>query len=236
MRFFYERQFEGVSLFGKALNYATIRCRTPQAVCRRKDMMKRELKKLIASRGASDQPLRILSVAAGPAQELFELFSEVQEFEVPVDVVLFEQDKSALTYAYSRLKPIVERRFSKQVRLRYLHDSIKRLLRDREIFSELGPFDGIFSCGLFDYLAPTTAVVLTKSLFARLAPAGRLYVGNMVPENSARWAMEHLLDWHLIYRTRAELIEIGRRAAPGAAISLLEEETGINPFIEILRG
>jgi extracellular factor (EF) 3-hydroxypalmitic acid methyl ester biosynthesis protein len=236
MRFFYERPFEGVSLFGKAFNYATIKCRTPQAVCRRKDMIKRELKRLIESRGASDQPVRILSVAAGPAQELFELFNEVEDFEVPVDVVLFDQDKSALTYAYSRLKPVVQKRFASRVRLRYLHDSIKRLLRDRQIFSELGPFDGIFSCGLYDYLAPTTALVLTKSLFARLAPGGSLWVGNMVPENSARWAMEHILDWHLLYRTRAELTDIGRRAAPEAAIRLLEEETGINPFIEILRG
>ena len=48
--------------------------------------------------------------------------------------------------------------------------------------------------------------------------------------------MEHLLDWHLIYRTRPELMAIGRRAAPDATIRLLEEETGINPFIEILRG
>jgi extracellular factor (EF) 3-hydroxypalmitic acid methyl ester biosynthesis protein len=235
MRFFYERNFEGVSLFGRAFNYATIQCKTAQAVCKRKDLVKRQLQRIIESRSGSEKPVRILSVAAGPAQELFELLRDVPDLDVPLDVVLFDQDKSALTYAYSRPKPLVERRFPKQVRLLYLNESIKRLLRDREIFAEFGPFDGIFSSGLYDYLAPTTATVLTKSLFARLAPGGALYIANMVPENPGRWVMEHLLDWHLLHRSRAELLDIGRRAAPGAPVRILEEETGINPFIEIER-
>jgi extracellular factor (EF) 3-hydroxypalmitic acid methyl ester biosynthesis protein len=235
MRFFYERNFEGTSLFGKAFHYATIQCKTAQAVCKRKDLVKRQLQQIIESRSGSDKPVRILSVAAGPAQELFELLGEVNDLDVPVDLVLFDQDKSALTYAYSRLKPLVERRFPKQVRLLYLNESIKRLLRDRQIFAEFGPFDGIFSSGLYDYLAPTTATVLTKSLHARLAPGGALYIANMVPESPNRWVMEHLLDWHLIHRSRSELMDIGRRAAPNAPIRILEEETGVNPFIELVR-
>ncbi|MFL5442321.1 MAG: PilZ domain-containing protein [Myxococcales bacterium] len=235
MRFFYERPFEGVSLFGKAFNYATIQCKTAQAVVKRKDLMKRQLRQLIDARSGSDKPVRILSVAAGPAQELYELLGEAERLDVPLDVVLFDQDKSALTYAYSRLKPLVERRFPKRVRLLYLHESIKRLLRDRQIFAEFGPFDGVFSSGLYDYLAPTTATVLTKSLFARVAPGGALYIANMVPENPGRWVMEHLLDWHLLHRSRNELMDIGRRAAPDAEVRILEEETGINPFIEMRR-
>ncbi|MFL5445653.1 MAG: hypothetical protein ACJ78W_14165, partial [Myxococcales bacterium] len=66
--------------------------------------------------------------------------------------------------------------------------------------------------------------------------SGALYIANMVPESPNRWVMEHLLDWHLIHRTRSELMDIGRRAAPDGAIRVLEEETGVNPFIEIVRG
>ncbi len=57
----------------------------------------------------------------------------------------------------------------------------------------------------------------------------------MVPENPSRWYMEHHLDWYLLYRSRAELLEMGIAAAPGASQQLLEEETGVNPFIEISR-
>ena len=34
--------------------------------------------------------------------------------------------------------------------------------------------------------------------------------------NPTRWIQEHHLDWYLIYRSRQELLEIGRRAAPDA--------------------
>jgi hypothetical protein len=49
--------------------------------------------------------------------------------------------------------------------------------------------------------------------------------------------MEHHLDWYLIYRTREEMREIGHKAAPDAAsIQTLEEETGVNPFLQVIRG
>jgi hypothetical protein len=47
--------------------------------------------------------------------------------------------------------------------------------------------------------------------------------------------MEHHLDWWLIYRSRPELIEIARRAAPRARLQILEEESGVNPFVEITK-
>ena len=114
--------------------------------------------------------------------------------------MLFDQDKGALAYAWRRLKNVVDAKWQKRVQVLCLNESIKRLLRDRELFSNFGDFDAVFSCGLFDYLQPATAVVLTRNLFSRLAPAGKLFIGNMVPENPTRYIMEHHLDWQLIYR------------------------------------
>jgi hypothetical protein len=45
--------------------------------------------------------------------------------------------------------------------------------------------------------------------------------------------MEWHLDWNLIYRSREELLDIGRRAVPSAQVRILEEDTGINPFFEL---
>jgi extracellular factor (EF) 3-hydroxypalmitic acid methyl ester biosynthesis protein len=235
MRFFYERNFAGPTLFAKAIGYSTIQTKAAQAVRFRKDLIKRQLRALIQARAGLDRPLRVLSVAAGPGQELYDLFVESDRLPGQLEIVLFDQDKGALSYAYRRLKPLAEQKFPGQVNLLYLHESIKRLLRDPEMFAPFGLFDMIFSCGLYDYLQASTALVLTRNLFARLAPAGELYIGNMVPENPSRWIMEHHLDWKLLYRTRAELMEIGSRAAPDASLRLLEEETGVNPFIELKR-
>jgi extracellular factor (EF) 3-hydroxypalmitic acid methyl ester biosynthesis protein len=194
------------------------------------------LHNLVESRRGSDKPLRILSVAAGPAQELLELLEELDEVTVPLEIVLFDQDKGSLAYAFRRLRPKADKHRKKRVQILYLHDSIKRLLRDAKLFAQFGEFDAIYSSGLFDYLSASTATILTRNLFARLAPGGKLLVGNMVPENPGRWIMEQHLDWHLTYRSRAEQLEIARRAAPNAHVQILEEETGVNPFVELIRG
>jgi hypothetical protein len=232
MRFIYEKPFEGPTLFAKAIGLSFDQTCAARAVRHRKDLVKRQLRELIESRR---RPLRILAVACGPAQELVELLNELPEMPAPLEIVLFDQDKGALAYAYRRLKPLLDARQGAPVKVIYLHDSIKRLLRDAELFSGFGRFDFIYSVGLFDYLRHATAVGLARNLEGRLADGGRAIIANMVPENPSRWYMEHHLDWWLIYRSRQEMLEIAARAAPQARLQILEEESGVNPFVEISR-
>jgi hypothetical protein len=232
MRFIYEKPFEGPTLFAKAMGLSFDQTTAARAVRHRKDLVKRQLRNLIETRRA---PLRVLAVACGPAQELVELLQELPELPAPLEIVLFDQDKGALAYAFRRLKPIVDARWAGSVKIIYLHESIKRLLRDTELFAGFGKFDLVYSVGLFDYLRPATAVGLARNLEATLVEGGRAFIANMVPENPSRWYMEHHLDWWLIYRSRPELIEIARRAAPRARLQILEEESGVNPFVEITK-
>jgi cyclopropane fatty-acyl-phospholipid synthase-like methyltransferase len=116
----------------------------------------------------------------------------------------------------------------------FLHDSIKRLLRDADLFAPFGGFDLVYSCGLFDYLQQRTAVVLTRRLAAVTQPGGQLLVANMV-DHRGRVMQEIHLDWHLIYRTREEMLAIGHSAVPDAQVRILEEESGVNPFFELVR-
>jgi hypothetical protein len=55
-------------------------------------------------------------------------------------------------------------------------------------------------------------------------------------DNPARMLLQVHLDWALIYRTREELMEMAHAAVPGARVRILEEESGVNPFFEIVRG
>ena len=73
------------------------------------------------------------------------------------------------------------------------------------------------------------------ALAAYLAPRGALWVGNMVPTSPNRWFMEMHLDWFLIYRTRAEMMDMARLAAPDARVHIQDEPTGINPFVVLTR-
>jgi hypothetical protein len=233
MNFLYGKHFDGTSLFSRAITLSICNVVTGFAVRYRKDLVKRELKALLARRVGTSAPVRVLSIAAGPAEELWELFNELDDLPAPVEVVLFEQDKNALAQAWRRLHSVVEARFQGAIKLTFLHDSIKRLLRDGRLFTPFGQFDLVYSCGLFDYLAQATAVVLARRLAASTKPGGQLLVANMV-DNPARWLLEHQLDWNLVYRTHEQLLDVGRRAVPGARVRLLEEESRVNPFFELV--
>ncbi len=233
MNFVYHKDFEGPTLFARALGHAFLQTPPARAVVCRKDLVKRELRAALDRAVGSARPVRFLSIASGPARELQELLADVEDLPAPLEIVLFDQDKGALAHAYRRLQPIAESRFQGRARIVFLNESIKRLLRDDRLFAEFGGFDVVYSCGLFDYLQEHTAVRLARSLSAAAGPGGRVYVANMV-EHPGRWFMEQHLDWELIYRTRDELLEIGRRARPDASVRLLEEETGVNPFIEMV--
>ena len=234
MNFIYGNHFVGPTLFARAVQLAFAQTRAPAAVRARKDLVKREIKALLSERASSHRPVRVLSIASGPAQELSELFDEVAELPAPVEVVLFEQDKNALAHAWRRVHAAVEPRFGGHVQMTFLHDSIKRLLRDDRLFEPFGEFDLVYCCGLYDYLQARAATILTRRLAQSTSPGGRLLLANMV-DHPSRWLMEFHLDWTLVYRTHAELLEIGHGAVPGAAARILEEDSGANPFLEVVR-
>ncbi len=235
MNYLYERDFEGPTLFARTLGYAFMQSAAARAVRSRKELVKGALREVLARSAGRLQPVRILSVAAGPARELQELLRELEELPASVEVVLFDQDKRALDHAFQRLRPLADAKFPGRVRIEFLNEAVKRLLRDPRLFQEVAPFDAVYSAGLFDYFHEPTALRLARNLCAAAAPGGRVLIGNMV-DHPHRWVMELHLEWELLYRTRQELLDIGRQAAPGAAVRVLEEASGVNPFIEIAPG
>jgi extracellular factor (EF) 3-hydroxypalmitic acid methyl ester biosynthesis protein len=234
MRFVYERTFEGSSLFAKALHLATVNLPGSACIRTRKDLVKSE----IAARARAlraGQTLRVASIAAGPAQEVYELLRELDHIEGTVEVVLFDQDPAALQFAFGRLTRLVDARWGARVRIRFLHDSIKRLLRDPELFRDHAPFDAVICAGLFDYLDTDKAAVLVSSLYRAVRPGGVVYAGNYVPEQPTRWLLEHHLDWNLLYKTRDEMLAFASRGAPDARLAILEESVGYCPFVTVTR-
>ena len=230
MNSLYGDHFAGATLFAKGLNLAFVSTPAAVAVRTRKDQLKHEITNLLTNAKA-DRPVRILSIAAGPAQEIYELLQELHELPRPVEIVLFDQDKRALSFSYRRLQRVVNTKWKDRVSLLHLHDSIRHLLRGAAVFAGHGAFDLVYSCGLFDYLQLPSGVSLCRSLFSLVAPGGRLYVGNMVPSCASRWVMELHLDWFLVYRERSQMLEMARMAAPGFAAEMVEEPTRVNPFL-----
>lgn len=230
MGYMYDDHFAGHTLYAKALTLAILHTRSCIAVRTRKDLVRQRLLERIHT---SRQPLRILSVAAGPAQEVFEIVHHHDTLPVPVQVVLFDQDPNALSRAFTRLREEVRRKPGLDVDIVFLKEDI---VHPRVgVLTAGGAYDLIFSCGLFDYFTRPLAVSRARILSQCLGPGGELYIGNMVPESPARWMMELHLEWPLHYRSRGEMLEVGATAAPGATLRTVEEASGVNPFLLIQR-
>lgn len=235
MNYIYTEQFAGETLFGRTINLFGTRNRTGMAVWGRKEMLRDELQALLDRRAGSVAPVRILAVAAGPAQEAFELFTQLTRFHGRAELVLFEQDRGALSFAYRRLQRALAANPNPNITLQFRNDSITRLIYGDPDRDDLGSYDAIYSAGLFDYLGGPAWGRVATALGECLAPGGTLWIGNMVPECSARWFMEVHLDWHLRYRTEAETLELARRAVPGLDVEIQRDPTGLNPFARVTR-
>lgn len=229
----YTNHFSGTTLFARAVNLAFASMPPAEAIRTRKDLIKREISKAIEV-AKPGRPVRVLSIAAGPAEEIYELLSELKVLPGPVEFVLFEQDRGALAFSYRRLNHLVKTKWGDQVKLTLFHDSIKRLLLGQTVFANSGTCDLVYACGLCDYLQRHTWIRLAKILYGAVAPGGRLLIGNMVPSNPSKWVMEMHLDWVLVYRQQQELVELANAAADGTT-QVLEEATGVNPFVEVTK-
>ncbi len=232
MNMLYRRAADGATLFAKALNLGAQETAASVAVRSRKDMIRDRLLDLVRQHQGEER-LRVFSVASGPAQEVYEVLESLDP-SYEIEVVLFDQDRQALSFAYARLRSLLVGR-RRQDTIRYFYDSVKRLITDPDVFRDFQPFDVIVCSGLFDYLSDRTFLHLLAKLSGLLKPGGELYVGNMTPQNWSRWIMEHVLDWTLNYRDRDAILELGRAALPQNDISLMEEPTGVNPFL-VVRG
>ncbi|MCB9740066.1 MAG: class I SAM-dependent methyltransferase [Deltaproteobacteria bacterium] len=235
MRYVYERPFEGPTLFAKAMAYAFLQSAAACAVRERKNLILRQLTALMQGWDKPDQKIRLLSIAAGPAQEVYELLRDRDHMPAPVEIVLFDQDANALAYAYGRIKTLVDTKWRGRVQVTFLHEGIRALIKNPAMFEGVGLFDGVICCGLYDYLNDKVAAGLTAKLYSVLREGGEVWIGNMVPENPCRWFMEHHQDWRLLYRTREEILAFARAGVPSAEHRILEEPTGVNPFVAVRR-
>lgn len=229
----------GDTLFERYLQYWIQRTSLGRAIRSRGDIALWAARALLAQQ----RPIRILSLACGPAVELRRLLDEVTAFEHPVEIVLLDQDEHALQSCVDELNRVLEQRDDVQhVTLHALHFSLRQILvpkagAEREVVrGVLQGMDLIYSMGLFDYLVQSTAQKTAKRLFELLAPGGRLLIGNLCRAADSSWIMEYGLAWHLIYRTPDEMTDMGARIDPSQGhVEVQRDASGYCLFLDARR-
>ena len=223
--------YEGDSLFGKIIHHWFVQ--QPPATAHRnriKYLTERiELEAYRVARGGGTA--RIFNFACGPAVEVQNFFRS--SFSDKVELTLADFNAETLEYVNQMLGKI-RGLLRVQTAVHFQKKTVYQLLKENlKAAGEKPQYDLVYCAGLFDYLPDTTCQQLMDVFYDMVAPGGLLVATNVEPSNPLRYGMEHLLDWHLIYRREPELRAVRPSRAADDDVSVRTDATGVNLFIEV---
>jgi len=253
MALIYRNQFEGKTLFDKVMHKIGTECAAGVAIRNRRQLMLNEFNSMKEG--------KVLSLAAGPAQEIYDYYEQGGN---ALDFLALDHDIQTLIHAEKKLKfpnfsyglmnafHLIGGRnqilFPHPNKLNQCNPAVDirdgSLLKEKYRVSSLEPasYNLIYSIGLFDYIQTEKdktrgTTQLTKTLFDLLKPNGKLLIGNvsMAMPIGITWAMNCFCDWYLIHRTEAEVIEFASTINPNEikSMEVVTEPLGINYFLKI---
>lgn len=172
----------------------------------------------------------LLNIGCGPALELQRFIEEsVLSNQTTINIMDFNQE--TLDFVDSKINEAMRKSGNKPV-VKFINKSIDDLLKEVHMEDSLYPetFDMIYCAGLFDYFSNHICKRLTKAYYSWIKPGGLVTITNVHPKNPVRYIMEHLLEWHLIYRDEKEVADL---APANTKYTVSAEKLGINIFLDI---
>lgn len=226
MHWMYEGVRRGDSIYARLLDQLGLEERLASTVGSRKDFMVRQLTEICARTPGT---VRILTLGAGPARELQEFLATAPRSQ-SLEITLVDQDEEALEFAHDRLAPLTLHREGR-VDLNCWNLSFQQVLDDSKLAALFPAQHMIYASGLMDYLGDAAAQHLIDGYYERVAPGGRLVVGNAADARDARWLPEFVLDWTMVYRTPEQMAAlIGSRCG-----RVQQDDSGCWHFLTIDR-
>jgi extracellular factor (EF) 3-hydroxypalmitic acid methyl ester biosynthesis protein len=230
MRLIYENDFRGPTVFAQFMHKYPVELAAAQAVRNRRKLVGEWVRGRLA-RHTGTAPLRVLSVACGPAEELQEILLTPEDV-ARVEFTLLDQDPEALAQAHDVIARLGEK-LGVKPQATTVCTSVRTMQQGKGPGDDR-PYDLVYSMGLFDYLTDTTATAVLSWLYGRLAPGGDVLVGNFHVRNPSRTFMEYWADWTLWYRNEGQLLRLAD-TLPGAKSRIDFEESGCQIFLHVTK-
>jgi hypothetical protein len=227
MNHVYNRELRGKTLFAKCLQRYFVDEPAGKAVRNREQYLRKNIHKCINARG--NKPIKILSVASGPAIEIQNFIKESNSDLSDIEFHLLDQDIDALKFAQRKIESACREKNIK-LHTKLINKSIKTIIAEG---LEDGNYNLIYSAGLFDYFTDPVANFAAKQLVSGLGNGGNLIIGNFSLNNPNQFAMGLIMDWNLIYRSPEQMEKLFKSL--GTHYVLEQEEQSINLFSVITR-
>jgi extracellular factor (EF) 3-hydroxypalmitic acid methyl ester biosynthesis protein len=167
------------------------------------------------------EPLRLTSLAAGTAREVFALLAGNPS---PPLVTCLDANADTLMIGNHRANEL-----GCQGSITFLQANVVELIHG-QASAGLGPQHVIYGLNVCDYLGNEEVALLVDWAHDLLVSGGWLILTNRDAANPDRAFIEHILDWPVQHRTRAELSDIFAGSRFGRPPEIRMEEAGVNIF------
>jgi extracellular factor (EF) 3-hydroxypalmitic acid methyl ester biosynthesis protein len=223
---------EGGSLFAKLLNVYILRQAPAEAHRNRVKFLTATLVNESQRLARQDRVCRVFNIGCGPAGEVQQFLTE-HHLANRTQFTLLDSSDETLRYTGSVLQNLSSK-FGRNTPIKLVKKSVQQLLKESSRPKPVGEeYDLIYSAGLFDYLNDRICAMLIRLGYELLAPGGLLLLTNVDRSNPIRNIMEHIYEWHLIYRTGDELAALAADLPSEAERRVQAELTSTNLFLEI---
>lgn len=222
---------KGTNTYAKMVNYLCLSQGAVKAhrnrIAMLEDILKNEANRVIEKGGT----FQVISIGCGPAEEVRRL---VKHHRISQQCKFYLLDFNPETINYVK-KVLGDSESETDGDSRFLfikksiHDLLKESARKEKSFS-FPNFDTVYCAGLFDYLSDRICKRLLTLFYEWLEPGGLLVATNVHPNNPIRYFMEHLVEWHLIYRNETDMKAL---ASDFASQKVYTDSTGVNVFLEV---
>lgn len=222
---------QGPSTYFQIINALFLQAAVAQAHRNRIDSLMDFLNRAAEVAQREQRLVSILNVGCGPAVEI-QRFIETHPNPDCLSFTLVDFSEETLAYTRKCMENAAGAQ-GKKVNVQLVHESVHDLLkravrRDEAADAEL--FDFVYCAGLFDYLSDKVCARLLQYFVQRTRGGGDILVTNVHSSNPQTGVMEHVLEWHLIYRDEAMLESV--LPEPREATRLYTDVTGVNVFAE----
>ncbi|MGE0098129.1 MAG: class I SAM-dependent methyltransferase [Hydrogenophaga sp.] len=222
---------QGPNTYFQIVNTAFLKADVAQAHRNRIDILVESLLQIARQARREGRQARVLNVGCGPAVEI-RRFIALDEHPDSIAFTLLDFSEPTIEYTRSKIAEGA-RETGRRVQVEFVnesvHDLLKRTSRQTPV-SASETFDFVYCAGLFDYLSDKVCSRLLQYFVSRAREGGQILVTNVHSSNAQKILMEHLLEWHLIYRDEAGLESI--LPAQRQNTSIYTESTGLNVFAE----
>lgn len=227
--------FEGSSLFAKTINCALLQTPPAEAHRNRIRYLKNAIRKTVERAGG--RKVRILNLGCGPAHEIQALLRD-DDISDMCEFTLLDFNKETLQHTREKLDGLKASR-GRSMEYSMIRRSVHQLLKQANTGDpdmRWGNYDLVYCAGLFDYLSQRVCRRLTDIFLKMTKNDGRVIVTNVSVTNPCTGWMEYLLDWHLVYRNKNEMLDLIPETIRTDRAKIITDPTGVNLFLEIPKG